>query len=153
MADTYTQLFVHIIFSPKGRQNLIHEGIRDKIFKYMTGIIKNKKQKPMFINGMSDHIHILAGFTPDISISKLVQDIKTNTTTFIKKQKLIQGNFEWQKGFGAFTCSKSQVPTVLNYIQNQKIHHRKKSFREEYLGLLKKHEIDYNDDYLFEWYD
>ncbi|MBU0560639.1 MAG: IS200/IS605 family transposase [Bacteroidetes bacterium] len=153
MANTYTQLYVQIIFSPKGRQNLIHDGVKTDIYKYIVGIIKNKNQKPMIINGMPDHVHIFLGFSPDIAISDLVRDIKSNTTNFINEQKMFAGKFFWQKGFGAFTYSKSQVPRVVRYIQKQEEHHRKKSFREEYLELLKKFDVDYKDEYLFEWYD
>ena len=153
MANTYTQLYAQIIFTPKGRQNLIHEHIKYDLYKYIVGIIKNKNQKPIIINGMSDHIHILIGFSPDISISDLVRDIKSNSTNYINQQKWFKGKFAWQTGFGAFTYSKSHVPRVVSYIQNQEKHHTKKSFKEEYLELLKKYEVDYKNEYLFEWYN
>jgi len=153
MANTYTQLYVHIIFSPKGRQNLIHTPIKTKVHKYITGIIKNKGQKLMIINGMPDHIHILIGFSPEISLSDLIGIIKSNSTNFINDQKLVPGKFSWQRGFGAFTYSKSQVPIVIKYIQNQEKHHKRKSFKEEYLELLEKFGVNYKDEYLFEWYD
>jgi len=105
----------------------------------------------MIINGMPDHVHIFIGFSPDIAISDLVRDIKSNSTNYINEQKMLPGKFSWQKGFGAFTYSKSQVPRVIRYIQQQKEHHRKKTFREEYLILLEKFEIDYDEKYLFEW--
>jgi REP element-mobilizing transposase RayT len=153
MANTYTQLYVQIIFSPYGRQNLIRNEIKSDVYKYIVGIIKNKNQKPMIINGMPDHIHIFLGFSPDIAISDLVRDIKSNSTNFINEQKLVAGKFAWQRGFGAFTYSKSQVPRVIEYIKRQEEHHKKITFREEYLGFLKKFNIDYKDEYLFEWYD
>jgi putative transposase len=153
MANTYTQLYVQIIFSPAGRQNLISEHIKNDIYKYITGIIKNKNQKPMIINGMPDHVHIFIGLSPDISISDLVRDIKSNSTSYINEEKLIAGKFSWQKGYAAFTYSKSQVEKVVNYIQRQEEHHRIKSFREEYLEFLKKYEIEYDEKYLFEWYE
>lgn len=153
MANTYTQLYAQIIFSPKGRENLIHNNIKMDIYKYIIGIIKNKNQKPFIINGMPDHVHIFIGFSPDIALSDLVRDIKSNSANYINDQKLIKSKFSWQKGFGAFTYSKSQVPSVVNYIKNQETHHRKKSFKEEYLSLLNKFEIDYNAEYLFDWYD
>ena len=152
MSNTYTQLYVQIIFSPYGRQNLIHERIKPEIYKYITGIIKNKNQKLMVINGMPDHIHMMLGFSPDIAISKLVGEIKSNTTNFINAQRLVRGKFEWQRGFGAFTYSKSQVERVINYIMIQEEHHKKKTFREEYLELLEKFEVKYRSEYLFEWY-
>lgn len=153
VANTYTQLYAQIVFSPKGRQNLINNSIKEIVYKYMVGIIKNKKQKPMIINGMPDHVHILVGFSPDIALSDLVRDIKANSTNFINDQKVIIGKFSWQTGFGAFTYSKSQVPRVVAYIQNQQQHHAKKSFREEYLELLDRFGIEYQKEYLFEWYD
>ena len=143
MANTYTQLYVQIIFSPPGRQNLIHNKIKNDIYKYIAGIIKKKNQKPMIINGMPDHLHILLGFSPDIAISDLVRDIKSNSTNFINDSKLIPGKFSWQKGFGAFTYSKSQVPRVVKYIENQAEHHSIKTFKEEYLELLNKFGIEY----------
>ena len=153
MANTYTQLYVQIIFSPRGRQNLIRNRIKNDIYKYIVGIIKKKNQKPMIINGMPDHVHIFLGLSPDIAISDLVRDIKSNSTNFINDNKLIQGKFSWQKGFGAFTYSKSQVPMVVRYIKNQEEHHRRKTFKEEYLELLEKFGVDYKRQYLFEWYE
>lgn len=153
MANTYTQLYAQIIFSPKGRQNLIHNHIKNDIYKYITGIIKNKKQKPLIINGLPDHLHIFIGFLPDIAISDLVRDIKSGSTNHINEQRLVPGKFSWQKGFGAFTYSKSQVAPVIRYIKDQEKHHRKKTFREEYLEILEKFNVDYNNKYLFEWYE
>ncbi len=109
MADTYTQLYAQIIFSPKGRQNLIQDRIKTQIHKYITGIVKNQNQKLMIINGMPDHIHMFVGFLPDIALSDLISVIKSNTTNYINDQKLVVGKFSWQRGFGAFTYSKSQV--------------------------------------------
>jgi len=145
MANSYTQLYAQIIFSPRCRQNLIHNRIKDDIYKYIVGIIKKKNQKPMIINGMPDHVHILLGFSPDITISDLVRDIKSNSTNFVNDNNLIQGKFSWQKGFGAFTYSKSQVPRVVRYIKNQEEHHRKKTFKEEYLELLEKFGVKYKE--------
>ncbi len=145
MANSYTQLYAQIIFSPRCRQNLIHNRIKDDIYKYIVGIIKKKNQKPMIINGMPDHVHILLGFSPDITISDLVRDIKSNSTNFVNGNNLIQGKFSWQKGFGAFTYSKSQVPRVVRYIKNQEEHHRKKTFKEEYLELLEKFGVKYKE--------
>jgi len=145
MANSYTQLYAQIIFSPRCRQNLIHNRIKDDIYKYIVGIIKKKNQKPMIINGMPDHVHILLGFSPDITISDLVRDIKSNSTNFVNDNNLIQGKFSWQKGFGAFTYSKSQVPRVVRYIKNQEEHHCKKTFKEEYLELLEKFGVKYKE--------
>ena len=153
MANTYTQLYAQIIFSPNGRQNLIRDRIKTDIYKYITGIVKNLNQKLMIINGMPDHIHLFVGFHPDITISELVGVIKSNTSNFINDQKLVAGKFSWQRGFGAFTYSKSQVPKVISYIQNQENHHRKKTFREEYLEILDKFDVEYKSEYLFDWFE
>ena len=153
MANTYTQLYAQIIFSPQGRYNLITNRIKIPVYKYITGIIKNKNQKLMIINGMPDHIYIFLGFLPDIALSDLVRDIKSNTAKYINDQKMVLGKFSWQRGFGAFTYSKSQVPDVINYIQNQENHHKRKSFKDEYLDILKKFGIEHRGEYLFEWYD
>jgi putative transposase len=153
MANTYTQLYAQIIFSPQGRYNLITNRIKIPVYRYITGIIKNKNQKLMIINGMPDHIHIFLGFSPDIAISDLVRDIKSNSAKFVNEEKMVAGKFSWQRGFGAFTYSKSQVPSVIKYIQNQESHHRKRSFRDEYLDLLNKFGVEYRSEYLFEWYD
>lgn len=150
MANTYTQLYAQIIFSPEGRQNLITERIKNDVYRYIGGIINNKSQKAMIINGMPDHLHILLGFSPDIALSDLLREVKVNSTNFINEKRLIAGKFSWQRGFGAFTYSKSQIPKVADYIQLQEEHHKRKSFREEYLELLKKFEIEYNEKYLFE---
>ena len=153
VANTYTQLYAQIVFSPKGRSNLIPDKIRDQVYGYIAGIIKNKNQKPMIINGMPDHVHILVGFSPDIAISDLVRDIKSNSTNYINDRRLIMGKFSWQTGFGAFTYSKSQIPQVVEYVKNQQEHHKESTFREEYLKLLDSFGVDYKSEYLFECYD
>ena len=150
MANTYTQLYVHVVFAVKGRQNLLRKEIRDDIVKYMAGIIKNKGQKPIKINGMSDHFHLLIGIKPDIAISDLVRDIKANSSKYINSNKLVLGRFEWQSGFGAFSCSHSKLRTVINYIENQEKHHSKQSFNDEFIEFLNKNNMDYKPEYLFE---
>ena len=150
MADTYTQLYIHIVFSVKGRQPLILKEYKDKLHKYITGIITNKKQKMIQINSMPDHIHILVGITPDIAISDLVRDIKRNATQFINRKRWIAGKFMWQEGFAAFTYSHSQLKDVITYIENQEIHHSHKTFKEEYRELLKRFDVPYNPKYVFD---
>ena len=150
MADTYTQLYIHIVFSVKGRQPLILKEYKDELHKYITGIITNKKQKMIQINSMPDHIHILVGITPDIAISDLVRDIKRNATQFINRKRWIAGKFMWQEGFAAFTYSHSQLKDVIAYIENQEIHHSHKTFKEEYLELLKRFDVPYNPKYVFD---
>lgn len=150
MANTYSQLYVQIVFAVKGRQNLISNKWKDELYKYITGIVTNENQKLISINGMSDHIHILIGIKPNKALSDLVRDIKANSSRFINEKRWINGKFEWQSGFGAFTYSHSHLANVINYIQNQEEHHKTKTFKEEYIGFLKAFEIDYKDEYVFE---
>ena len=153
MANTYTQIFVQIIFAVKGRQNLIVEKYRDTVEKYICRIIKNSHSKPLAIYCNPDHIHVLIGLHPSQSISDMARDIKANSSKWINEQNFIRGIFQWQEGYGAFSYSKSQIDAVCKYILNQPIHHHKNSFREEYLSLLQKYEIEYDEKYLFEWFD
>jgi REP element-mobilizing transposase RayT len=150
MANTYTQLYVHIVFAVKGRSNLISADWKIQLYQYISGIITHKDQKLMIINGVANHIHMLIGFKPDCNLSDLVRDIKSNSSKWINEQKKIKGKFEWQHGFGAFTIGQSQVQTVINYIEHQEDHHRVKSFREEYIDLLKDYQIDYMAKYIFD---
>ncbi|WP_281636713.1 IS200/IS605 family transposase [Flavobacterium marginilacus] len=150
MANTYSQLYVQIVFAVKGRQNLISSKWKDELYKYITGIVTNENQKLIAINGMPDHIHILIGLKPNKALSDLVRDIKANSSRFINEKRWINGKFEWQTGFGAFTYSHSHLTNVINYIQNQEKHHKTKTFKEEYIAFLKAFEIDYKDEYVFE---
>ena len=152
MPNTYSQLYIQIVFAVKGRQNFIKESFRIELQKYMSGIINVKKQKLYAIYCMPDHTHILASLKPDIAISDLVGTIKSNSSSFIKEKHFAK-NFAWQEGFGAFSYSKSQSQNVVNYILNQPQHHKKKTFKQEYLEFLEKFEIEYEDKYLFEFYD
>lgn len=151
MPNTYSQLYVQIVFAVKYRQNLISKNNREELHKYITGIVQNKEQKMLAIFCMPDHIHIFVNIKPAISISDLVRDIKANSTKFINDSNWVKGKFSWQEGFGAFSYSKSHIDNVVNYILNQEEHHKTKSFKEEYLDFLKKFEVEYNDKYLFEW--
>lgn len=151
MPNTFTQLYIHIVFAVKNRNSLINQTWEDKLYKYITGTVQKMGQKMLRINGMPDHIHFLIGLKPDIAISDLVREVKKSSTSFIKEKKLTKLNFSWQSGYGAFSVSHSQLDKVINYIINQKEHHRKRTFKEEYIELLKKYEIEYNEKYLFEW--
>lgn len=153
MANTYTQNYVQIIFAVNGRFNFIRENLWDEVEKYICGIIKNNKSKPLSIYCNPDHVHVLIGLHPAISISDMTRDIKAGSSKFINEKKLISSKFRWQDGFGSFTYSKSQIDSVVKYILNQPIHHKKRSFKDEYLTILKKLEIEYDERYLFEWYD
>ena len=150
MANTYTQIYIHIVFAVKGRQNLISKNWNEELYKYITGIITNEDQKLIVINGMPDHIHILIGLKPNKALSDLVRDIKANSSRFINEKRWIDGKFEWQTGFGAFSYNHSQLTNVINYIQNQEEHHKKKTFKEEYVEFLKAFEIDYKNEYIFD---
>ena len=150
MANTYSQLYFHVVFAVKGRANLISAHNKEELNKYITGIISNKNQKLMIINGMPDHMHLLISLKPDCCLSDLVREIKTSSSHFVNEKKWVAFKFEWQKGFGAFTVSHSGVKAVANYIENQEAHHRDKKFRDEYMGILKNHEVAYKDEYLFD---
>ena len=152
MANTYSQLFIQIVFAVKGRKSLIREPIRVELEKYIFEIIKSNKQKLYAIYCMPDHSHIFISMKPDISISDLVREMKSNSSSFLKEKNYIS-NFSWQTGFGAFSYSKSQAPDVVDYILNQPYHHRKKTFRDEYLEFMTKFGIEYRDEYLFEFHD
>ena len=149
MANTYTQLFIQIVFAVKGRQSLIPKKHRETLQKYMTAVIQNDKHKLLSIFCMPDHTHILVGLNPDISTSDMVQDVKRASTNFINEKNFTNTHFNWQKGFGAFSYSKKQVPNVIQYIFEQEEHHKKNSFFAEYKDMLEKFDIEYDDRYIF----
>jgi REP element-mobilizing transposase RayT len=153
MPNTYSQIYIQIVFTVKGRRNFIKEPFREEVQKYMSGIVSNKNQKMYAIYCMPDHTHILVSIKPNIAISDLVRDIKSNSTSFIKEKKILDEDFSWQEGFGAFSYSKSQSQQVVNYILNQPLHHQKKNFKEEYVEFLRNYDIAYDEKYLFEFYD
>ena len=153
MADTYTQLYIQLVFSVKGRKSLIPRQHKEDVHKYITGIVQNRRHKLIAINAMRDHIHIFVGLHPSQSISDLVNNIKTGSTKEIKKQPWMKYDFEWQNGYGAFSYSRSHIDSVVKYIDNQEQHHKKRTFQAEYLDFLKKFDIEYKDEYLFEFYD
>ena len=150
MADTYTQLYIHIIFAVKGRQSIIPKQHKQELHKYITGIIDNKNQTTIQINSRPDHIHILVGIASDIAVSDLVRDVKANSSKFINKQRWIAGRFEWQTGFAAFSYAHSQLDTGARYIKNQETHHSRQTFREEYLAFLERFEVPYNPKYVLD---
>jgi len=149
MANTYTQIYLHVVFAVEGRQSLIQPEHNDELQKYITGIVSGQKQKLIAINNMPDHLHMLAGFKPDMALSDLVRDVKAGSSKFINEQHWVVGRFSWQEGFGAFSYSRSQLGTVIRYIENQQKHHAKKSFREEYVGFLEKFGVEYDPRYIF----
>jgi putative transposase len=153
MAGTYSQIYIQVIFSPFKHENCIRESWSNELYKYITGIVKNKGQKLIAINGMHDHIHIFLGIKPSIALSDLVRDIKNNASNFINKNHFVKGKFMWQEGYGSFSYGHSQVDLIYRYVMNQKEHHKKKSFKEEYLEMLKEADINFDEKYLFEWLD
>ena len=153
MPGTFHQIYIQIVFAVKGRENLISNNWKTELHKYIAGIVKGKGQKSIIVNGMADHIHAFVGLKPVMSISDLARDIKNNSSNFINEQKLVKGKFEWQEGYGAFSYSHSHIGKVYDYVLNQEQHHKKKTFKQEYLQFLKKFEVEYDEKYLFEWYD
>ena len=149
--STYTQIYIQIVFAVRGRQSLIQPEWEERLYKYITGIVQKKEQKMLAINGIPDHIHFLIGMKPTCCLSDLIREVKKSSNEFIQTENFVRNNFNWQKGYGAFSYSHSQLNSVTKYILNQKNHHRKKTFKEEYLDILKKFNVDYNEKYLFEW--
>ncbi|MGA2296399.1 MAG: IS200/IS605 family transposase [FCB group bacterium] len=150
MPNSYTQLYVHIVIVVKDRDNIILSTFKDNLYKYITSVIQDRGHKLLIINGMSDHVHILVGLNPDESISVLVKELKRNSTNFINNNKFIKSTFSWQSGYGAFSYSRSHLKNVIQYIENQELHHKKKTFREEYIELLEKFSIKYDMEYIFQ---
>ncbi len=153
MANTYTQIYLHVVFAVEGRQNLIKPEHNDELQKYITGIVSAQKHKLITINNMPDHLHLLVGVRPDAALSDLVRDIKANTSRFISEKRWVPGRFSWQEGFGAFSYSRSQLGTVIRYIENQQKHHARKSFREEYTELLERFGVEFDPQYIFKSLD
>lgn len=149
MANTYTQLYIQFVFAVKHRHGLIQSGWKDDLYKYITGIVQNQGHKLLAINGMPDHLHIFVGLNPKQSISALLQDIKSDSSTWINDQKRTTGKFEWQTGYGAFSYSHSHIDAVVKYIDNQEEHHRKRTFTEEYIDFLRKFDVPYDERYVF----
>jgi putative transposase len=149
MPGTFSQIYIQYVFAVNGRENLLINTWREEVFKYMAGIIKGKNHKPIIVNGVT--VHVFVGLKPAMSISDLIRDVKNNSSNFINENKFVKGKFEWQEGYGAFSYSHSQLDNVYQYILNQEEHHRKTSFKQEYISFLKKFEIEYEEKYLFDW--
>ncbi len=148
MANTYTQIHIQTVFAVSNRQSLISSKWENELFKYITGIIQNYGHKVLQINGTTDHIHIVFGMRPNQSLSELMKNVKQDSSAWINKKGYINGRFSWQAGFGAFSYSKSELPRVIEYVRNQKQHHKKESFIDEYLRFLKEFEIDFDERYI-----
>lgn len=148
---TFSQIYIQVVFAVKGRNSLIKKEWEKELYKYITGIVQNKEQKMLAINGMPDHIHFLIGMKPSCCLSDLVREIKKSSNTFIKEKRFSKYKFVWQEGYGAFSYSHSALDNVIGYINNQKEHHKIKTFKEEYKDFLIKFQVDYKNEYLFEW--
>jgi putative transposase len=153
MANTYTQIYIHVVFAVEGRQSLIAPEHNGELQKYVTGIVSGQKQKLIAINNMPDHLHMLNGLKPDTALSDLVRDVKAGSSKFINEQHWVIERFSWQEGFGAFSYSRLQLGAVIQYIENQQKHHAKKSFPEEYVALLEKFGVEYDQRYVFKTLD
>ena len=153
MANTYTQIYLQLVFSTLGRENIIPQKHKEELHKYASGIIENRNHKLLAINCMPDHVHILIGYKPAQPLPDLMRDIKAVTSGFINDKKWLPGKFRWQEGYGAFSYSHPQIGDVIKYINNQESHHKKISFKEEYLVFLNKYQVEYSEQFLFEFYE
>ncbi len=151
MANTSTQIYIHIVFAVKHRDALISSSWKERLHKYITGIVQNQGHKLIAINTMPNHAHIFIGMKPDTPLSDLVRDIKRDSTNFVNNEIRLHGKFGWQNGFGAFSYSHSQIDSVVKYILNQEKHHRRKTFREEYQAVLLEFAVEYNERYMYDW--
>ncbi len=153
MANTYTQINLHLVFAVKGRENLLKDSFRENLFKYIHGILNGTEQYSLAVNGYLDHVHAFFEVNPKYSISDIAGIVKANSSKWINENKFVRGKFHWQNGYGAFSYSRSQRNRVIKYIMRQEEHHRMKAFKEEYLLLLEKFQIKYDAKYLFQWID
>ncbi len=152
MANPYYQTSIQLVFAVKYREALIKDDFRDELHRYIGGILRNKKHKPLAINSMPDHIHIFFGMYP-CDIPALIRDLKSDTSLYINEKRLSKNKFQWQEGYGLFSYSMSHRPNVIRYIENQQEHHKKRTFREEYLDFLEKFQVEYNPKYLFDFFE
>ncbi len=148
MANTYTQIYIQFVFAVQNRKSLIQDDWKDELYKYITGIVQKNKHKLIAINGMPNHIHVFVGYKPHQLIPDLLQDIKGSSSGWINKKGFLKSRFNWQEGYGAFSYSQSHIDRVVKYIINQEQHHKKKTFKEEYIELLDKFNIDYDNRYI-----
>ncbi len=151
MSGTFSQIYIQVVFAVKGRESSIQPDWEEELYKYISGIVKNKEQKMLAINGMPDHIHFFIGMRPSCCLSDLVREIKKSSNEFIKEKKFTKSKFQWQEGYGAFSYSHSALDNVITYISKQKEHHMKQTFQDEYKEFLNKFMVEYKDEYLFEF--
>ena len=153
MPGTFSKIYIQIVFAVKNRNALIDSQWEERLYQYITGIIRGKEQKMLAINGTQNHIHFFIGMKPVCCLSDLVREVKKSSNDFINDNKLSKFKFNWQEGFGAFSYSHSQIDNVIKYVMNQKEHHQKITFKEEYIDFLQRFEIEHDEKYLFEWID
>jgi putative transposase len=151
MANTFSQIYIQTVFAVANRESLIKPTFKEDLFKYITGIVRNQGQKLISINGMPDHAHILIGLKPAMALADLVREIKADSTNHINENRWMHGRFSWQEGYGAFSHGHSQLDTIIRYVQNQERHHERRSFKSEYLTLLRKFDIAFEEKYVFEF--
>src|SRR5262245_30398536 len=145
MANTYSQIYIQTVFAVDGRLSLIRPEFKEELYKYITGIVRNQEQKLIAINGMSDHVHILIGLKPAKALADLIRDIKADSSAFINRKKWVRGRFAWQEGYGAFSYGHSHLEAIIRYIQNQEQHHKRRTFKDEYLAWLKRFEVPFEE--------
>lgn len=153
MANTYTQIYIQVVFAVEWRQALIRPENKEELHKYITGVVRNKGQKMIAINCRPDHLHMLIGLKPDLALSDLVREVKKSSTNFINGKKLVKGRFRWQEGFGGFSYSRSSLDAVIRYIQNQDQHHARSSFRDECFRLFRTFDVTVDERYVFDFPD
>ncbi len=149
----FTQLHIQLVFAVKHRDRLLNNNIRNEVFSYMSGIVTNLKHKSIIINGVSDHVHVFLGLNPSVSISDTIWELKRSSSLFVNDKNWFNSKFNWQDGYGAFSYSKSQVENVYNYILSQEEHHKRRTFKEEYIDFLDKFEVEYDKKYLFDFFE
>ncbi len=152
MGNTYRQAYFHLVYAVKYRAAMIHHVWRGKLEKYITGIVQTNGHKLIAVGAVSDHIHIFIGYNLNQTIPDLVEDIKTSSTNWINDNKFCANKFSWQNGYGAFTNAHSQVSSVARYVLNQEEHHNERSFKDEYLEMLAKNQILYEEKDLFDFF-
>lgn len=153
MANTYSQVSIHCVFAVKGRENVITKDFRDRLHSYLSGILKNDGAYPLAVGGWLDHVHVFFELPMTVTIANQMRMLKATSSKWINDHHLVKGKFQWQEGYGAFSYSHSQRDSVIQYIMNQEAHHASKSFREEYMSLLKRFEIAFEEQYVFEFYE
>lgn len=153
MSNTYTQLNIHVIFAVKNRENILQSHFIEQLFKYINGILINLKQFPLAVGGYKNHVHIFFELNPATSLAEVMEKVKANSSKWINETKFVLGHFEWQRGYGGFSYSRSQRTNVIQYIMSQKEHHAVMTFKQEYMEILNKFDIKFEDQYLFEFYE